>query len=395
MSSRYTLYFIGIILCLINYAQYGITPIMLKYLNNVGVKPLSLTAISNILVLIIYSPRILYLFVKYKFNPITKLFDKNNRLALSLLVIITVSILIRATLSMYAIIFTKSIYFQIINLTGPFFTIIISYILLKIFHLLNVNQFIDTLNTKVNWFMFLTIISTIIGGFITIIALQDPDKSVFKWTIDFNVITNNKFGFYDILGLILMLISMIFITIYNITIKLLANKEVDNNQHNISELIVPNNQNSDNNNQQNDSEIIITNNSIENDQSSIKIDTQLISNEFLFIHHIILYSIFYGILGLAFEDLSYLANKNIIMYIVLIIYGLTSYFFGNIIYFLAISFSSTTIFSLFGSVSLITNILVAGIFLPDERISNLWTIIGSVIIVISITCFTIIKLKIN
>jgi drug/metabolite transporter (DMT)-like permease len=253
---------------------------------------------------------------------------------------------------------------------------------MQILKFTGINNYTNLLKNKINYIMYICIITTFVGGFITIVTLQDPDKKNFRWLIDFSVILNNKFGFNDVLGLSLMSLSMIFISIYNICIKLLTNKEKLNDS--IIEI-------------DKSKEIEETNIQIESNSqlSPPKKQEQLVSNEFIFIHHIILFTIFYSILGLIFEDWSYILNGNIIMYLIMLAYGLTSYLLGNVIYFLAISFSSTTTFSLFASVSLITNISIAGMFLPDEKISNLWTILGCVMIIISITIFTLIKLKIN
>lgn len=453
-KSKYLTYFLGIILCLINYTQYGITTVMFKYLQNMNVQPLSLTAISNIIVMIVYSPRILYLLVKYRFEPIKQLYKE--KIALLLLIILTVSILIRCTLFLYGVQLTKSIYFNIINLTSPFFTLVISYILYHIFKKFNLTRFYEVLKVKINTSMVILIIITICSGFITIISMQDKDKSQFKWNLDLYAIFNDNFGFNDVVGLLLILVSMIFISFYNICIKLLTDKEEssqDSQNENINNTsIVPdelpefqdislnkNNeiktaniaeelpefQNVDKNsdiiinnilNSQNleNKEIIVTGNKEENPieidnrgliESEKKVDLeatnnnkenkQLISNEFIFIQHIVVYSIFYTLLGLIFESWAYLLSGNWVMYLLIIAYGLTAYFLGNVVYFLAISFSSTTIFALFTSVSLISNIIFAGIFIPEEKISNVWTIIGSIVIIISITSFAIIKLKYN
>ena len=402
IKGKYILFLFGIILCIINYTQSGITPIMLKYLQNINVQSLSVTAISNLLIVALYLPRILYLFYKYKFTVIKKIM--NNSSSLYLLIIITISILIRSTLGLYAIKFTKSIYYQIINLTSPFFMIVLSYIACYVFKKLQNNKYKNILKTNINPLMILMIFITIIGSYVTIISLQDPDKSIFKWTINFNIFKNNNFGFYDIVGLSLMLSSMIFINIYNICVKLLIDKEqIIKSNSSEKQITLPNDKYNQNNIDQqaivlNDTEQLlnqINEDNINLENNEIIKHEQLISNEMMFIYHIILYSIFYSIIGIIFEDWSYMLSGNWIMYLLIIIYALISYFLGNVIYFLALSFTNTTTFSLFTSVSLISNISFAGIFIPDERISNIWTILGSIIIIISITCFVIIRLKIN
>ena len=356
--NKYLLYILGISLCFINYVQYGITTVIYKYLQNMNVQPLSLTALSNLIVIIVYSPRIIHLFYKHRFETIKKIY--NDNIATWLLILLTISILIRCTLFLYGAQLTKSVYFQIINLTSPFFTLIISQILLKILNHLKIDKFNNIFGNRTNFVMIILIILTILSGFVTIVSMQDKDKSSFKWTVDVYSIFSN-FGTRDALGLSLLLISMVFITFYNICIKLLTNKEKETD--------------------------------IESNLELEETKKQLISNEFIFIHHIIIYSVFYSVLGILFEDWSYLLSKNWLMYVLIIVYGLTAYFLGNVVYFLAISYSSTTVFALFTSVSLISNIAFAEIFIPEEKITNLWTIIGSVSIVICVTLFAIIKLK--
>lgn len=352
------IYFIGIILCVINYVQYGITPIMLKYLQNNNVPSLSLTAASNILVLIIYMPRIIYLLYKYRFDHIYKVF--NNKLNTGLLITITVVILIRSIMVIYGIKLTKSIYFQIINLTGPFFTICCSFVLDKFFDRINITQFKNILKTRITLQVFLSIVGVLIGGFVTILTLQDKDKSRFKYLINFEVLIDNSFGFNDVIGLILLITSMTFIATYNICIKLLNNKE------------------------QTDIE------------SQNNADNGKVSNEFIFIHHLIIYSLFYSISSICIEDWTFIFDVNkmgYMSYILLIVYGLTAYFLGNVVYFLAISFSSTTTFSLFTSISLLTGVLLSGFFFPDEKITNLWTILGTSLTIVCITLFVVFKYK--
>lgn len=269
---------VGWIICLVSHILFGIQPILGRYLQKNGashpIPTMNLIFASNVLVLVVYSPRLLYLLVRYVWrrcirrgemlvdeesglsvdvdsrldatlddenstvaaegeevkqqgavatgtNKFSWLLRLSHRLRSTLdryifLIIFIVSRLLRTSTNVLSSKYTKAIYVQLFGLSTPF---MVSAISIGI-----VNRYVPKAQRE-KWSIksIVAMVITVLGGVMIIVGGAVNVTPDFKWysfltnvTIDWSRFWRD-FGFYDIVGMVLSLLASLCLSIYMIS----------------------------------------------------------------------------------------------------------------------------------------------------------------------------------
>lgn len=334
---------------------------------------LSINALANCFVLALYLPRLIqriifYFYTAYKqknaivqplneatapktihmaLHNIPKIFMANRFLFLSVVFAIT-----RSLCTLFSSKFTASMNFQLIALTQPFIVTVSSVLLCKL--LPSTSKLLPVfLLDRMSRAMIVAMIVTVIGGALLILGTASvkafPDSS-FQLSLPVFLSPGASMNWLDLIGLALAFFSALLNSWYSICIK----TAIVTGQDNPWALNV--------------------------------------STENLIAFQTVSVTIFYSCASLIMQDdWSYLFTQGSIASIALFcLYTFFSYILCNILLVVAISLIGASDTSLPYALSLITSVILGWIII-DEKINNIWQIVGGIVVLVSITSMVFIK----
>jgi drug/metabolite transporter (DMT)-like permease len=357
---------IGILVAVASHMFNGWCPALARYLQTVSHMPtLSINALSYVVVVILYLPRAIWLLIKYARTKPWTLVNMPENLTRTQkmwylskfsytvvimhngqLILMAVVALIRSIISLLSTRFTQATNVQLIALLQPFCVTILSVI---VYHMIRNphSQLKKSLkHERLTKTVFIAVVVTIVGSVLVILgnaSVQHDKNSSFQFLLSGISALYAAFTWWDLLGISLALLSTIGYSGYSILVKT-ATVSSEHNEY------------------------------------ALKLTT-----ENLFVVTLFIVGVFYWIISLAWgDDWTFLFSADWKTIVVFLVYALSSYFFANFFYILAIQMVGASDTSSFLAVSLIAAIGSAWIVL-GEAINNLWQIIGSIIVLGSVT----------
>ncbi|KAL9658560.1 hypothetical protein ABK040_006099 [Willaertia magna] len=361
---------------------FGIHPIFSRYLQHDSENPfppMMLITSCHLFIIIIYLPRMLYklfIYLKNKRQQEFKEQNEQNDIQLEEIDITTtqfhsesmkskilkfikliapvsvflISLVVRSSTNIASSKFAKAIYVQLFALTTPFF---LTFLTVFIY-----NKFISkTSGEKLTLKSWIAMLFTVIGGAIIIIGSSvSKEDSVenswysflFIYKIDWNTFSDNV-TWKDGIGILFTVISSVTLAIYMLSLRFM--KETKETSKSIS-----------------------------------------LTGENLFILQIFALALTFFIPSLIVDDWSLWLRLNYFDWIMFISFSIFVFMVANFINIFAINYLGASIVGSILALRLVSTIVFSSLIL-QEHLKSFWQLLGSLVVLISVTYFLIVEYK--
>lgn len=435
----------GILLTILLHSMMGLQPVLSRYLQTFNVPSFSINSIACIIGSILFIPRIIIRFIIYlsrEKKSLQSIFSETSsqikkdwkwkRVFMTVIVMFLFScvIMVRSISNLLATKFTRALYVQLISLTAPFFTIILSFSISMIWRYIllpcpcfskisKTQQPTTSKSTKlIVATLFVMLLATIGGSFIIIGGVCSTDNDF--WTISWSKLVND-FSYQDLIGIGIAFSRNIAYAIYAIMIEFIiaspSSQQPIIQKEQSDEEIISTREESIELKQEEKEMTILSEVDLEstpqNEETTFPIgDTtnqSLIQNEDIiqetptqnepFIYELqgenfmyylmILYTVVYSLLSFIFrEDWSIYLNMDWKHWIALIVYSLFFFYIVDGLYIIAVKMVGAAGVNSIMVLSMFSTILFSYIIL-QEVISNIWQIVGIGIVFVAVVCFAV------
>jgi drug/metabolite transporter (DMT)-like permease len=228
ISDKYLYYF----LTLLSHILFGLQPVFSRYLQKKGIPTMSLLCMGFMTVVALYIPKIIYKTYQWLQSWVKSEGFNTKSISRAVTVFYTdfilnwkmhmvvISIVLRYGTTFYSSGYTSAVYVQLIGLLSPFFISYTNYLFLR--------NTPDGKMDSLNWRTFIALLFTIAGSVLIIlggIRTGQPGLDAKWWHFMTNFDMNwhnlgSNLTYRDFIGMILALMSTIFISIYMVMTRL-------------------------------------------------------------------------------------------------------------------------------------------------------------------------------
>jgi drug/metabolite transporter (DMT)-like permease len=231
---------VGVLSAFYMHIAFSICVVLVRYVQMRNFPTFALLGSIHLVILILFIPRLIYLAIKHR-QKITcaqiGTFFKKEILTNWILYVFAISAIAVTLLLTLAPRFTKAIYVQLILLITPFVVSFICIIIAKIHRMINArlkkpsDSFVLFADERITVLDILALCVAVAGGILVIFGgLADPTQVsptdpwyqfVYRWKLDFTAFSSN-FSSNDILGIFLTLAAVFVMAIFWLVIRLIA-----------------------------------------------------------------------------------------------------------------------------------------------------------------------------